>query len=325
MGPTLQPESTSSILEDIGLNFVLLAGGVGGAKLADGLAQVLPADRLTVIVNTGDDFRHLGLTICPDLDTVTYTLANVADPVRGWGRAGETWQVFNEIDRLGGPGWFKLGDRDLATHLMRSHFLDAGYTLTEATRRLHNRLGVDVRVLPMSDQPAATLMDTEEGILPSSRMLEVVQATAEEMSATRTGQLLGTALENADVVILAPSNPFVSIDPILNVYPIRAMITDLPDLVLAVSPIIAGEVVKGPAAKMMAEMGMTVTAESVSAYYDDLIDVFVCDENDCLSAQTETLVKHADIFMRDRNDRSRLAIEYRLSHCVIVRAGLHTF
>ena len=169
MGPTLQPESTSSILEDIGLNFVLLAGGVGGAKLADGLAQVLPADRLTVIVNTGDDFRHLGLTICPDLDTVTYTLANVADPVRGWGRAGETWQVFNEIDRLGGPGWFKLGDRDLATHLMRSHFLDAGYTLTEATRRLHNRLGVDVRVLPMSDQPAATLMDTEEGILPVLR------------------------------------------------------------------------------------------------------------------------------------------------------------
>jgi LPPG:FO 2-phospho-L-lactate transferase len=267
------------------LKVAVLAGGVGGAKMVDGLAQILAPENLTVIVNTGDDFGHLGLTVCPDLDTVLYNLAGVANPETGWGRADETWRTLAEVGRLGGPEWFRVGDLDLATHLIRSHILANGGSLTEATRHLARHFGVAINILPMSNDPAPTMILTDEGPLtfqewfvarrwqPAVRLVRLpddVRATHEVVQ----------ALENADVVIIAPSNPFVSIDPILNVYPIREMIADLPDLVAAVSPIVQGQALKGPAAKMMAGFGLEVSPRAVADYYGELLDLFVFDARD---------------------------------------------
>ena len=268
-----------------GLKVVVLAGGVGGAKLAYGLARVLPNENLTVIVNTGDDFQHLGLTICPDLDTVMYTLAGAANFETGWGRDGESWRAITEVGRLGGPDWFKLGDLDLATHLVRSEMLSQGSTLTEVTRHLRRQFGVSAQILPMSDDPAPTLVESEEGLLSfqtwfvAERWKPAVRKIRLPEDVRATPRLVA-AIEKAVVVVIAPSNPFVSIDPILNVYPIREMIQDLPELVLAVSPIIAGQAVKGPAAKMMAELGMEASARAVAEYYEGLIDAFIYDQRD---------------------------------------------
>lgn len=300
---------------------VVLAGGVGGAKLADGFAQILPPGNLTIVVNTGDDFNHLGLTICPDLDTVLYTLAGAANPNTGWGREGESWRTLTEMERLGGPAWFRLGDLDMATHLTRSHLLAQGYPLTEATRHLCARFSVLQAILPMSNDPAPTLIESDEGLLafqtwfvekkwaPAVRVVQL----PEDVRATPA---VLWALEQADLVVLAPSNPFVSIDPILNAYPIREMITDLPELVVAVSPIIGGAAVKGPAAKMMREMGMPVTAQAVWDYYYDLIDIFVYDRQDKgmvsrpdfqpeIRPDEALLCTHT--LMKNKQDRARLA------------------
>jgi LPPG:FO 2-phospho-L-lactate transferase len=295
---------------------VCLAGGVGGAKLADGLAQIMPAENLTIIVNTGDDFRHLGLTICPDLDTVLYTLAGVSNNETGWGRAGESWRAIGEASRLGAPGWFNLGDLDLATHLTRSHLLDAGETLTMITQRLCAGFGIAPAVLPMTDQAAPTLIETVKGeILPfqvwfvRERWQPPVRKVIlpEDVRAT-TATI--RALEAADLVILAPSNPFVSIDPILNVYPIRALIEDVPQIVVAVSPIIAGRAVKGPAAKMMSEMGMTASAATVASYYGHLIDGFVYDVQDgAMTAEDGLALLCTNTLMSTPFDRERLARE----------------
>jgi LPPG:FO 2-phospho-L-lactate transferase len=295
------------------LRVVLLAGGVGGAKLADGLAEILPAEMLTLIVNTGDDFEHLGLTICPDLDTVMYTLAGVANTETGWGRAGETWRTMGEISQMSGPDWFRLGDLDLATHLMRTHMLNEGANLTAVTRHLCQRFGISADVLPMSDQPAPTTVECDTGVLsfqtwfvkerwqPQVKKVllpEAVKATPRAMA----------AIEEADVVVIAPSNPFVSIDPILNVYPIREMVTDLPQSVVAVSPIIGERAVKGPAAKMMVELGMTASAATVAEYYGDLIDGFVFDQRDEGKLDgLEVSQLCVDTWMHDRTDRIRLA------------------
>jgi LPPG:FO 2-phospho-L-lactate transferase len=298
------------------MRVVLLAGGVGGAKLAQGLAAHLPPQNLTVIVNTGDDFQHWGLTICPDLDTVVYTLAGLANPETGWGRAGESWRVLEEAGRLGAPDWFRLGDLDIALHLSRNHALSNGVSLTEFTRQLCERLGVGPAVLPMSDRPAATLIETADGsLLPfqdwfvREKWQPVVRQVHLPDDARASFQAL-RALEQADLVIFAPSNPFVSLDPILRVYPIREMITDLPELTLAVSPIIAGEAVKGPAAKMMREMGMPVTAVAIADYYRDLLDAFVYDIQDD-SAWPDPTFPHRrlDTMMTAPADRSRFARE----------------
>ena len=295
---------------------VLLAGGVGGARLADGLARVLPPDRLTVVVNTGDDFRHLGLTICPDLDTVTYMLAGVNNDETGWGRAGESWRALDEVARLGGPAWFRLGDLDLATHLARSHWLDAGESLTAVTRRLCAGFGVAPAVLPMCDQPAPTLIVTDGGeVLPfqtwfvRERWQPVVRRVALPEDARATAAVI-RVLEAADVVIIAPSNPFVSIAPILNVYPIRALIEDVPRAVVAVSPIIAGQALKGPAAKMMGELGLEASAAAVAGYYGHLIDGFVYDQQDAgMAAEDGLALLCTDTVMSDAAGRERLAGE----------------
>lgn len=293
---------------------VVLAGGVGGAKMAAGFAGALPAGHLTVITNTGDDFQHLGLTICPDLDTVMYTLAGVANPETGWGRVGESWRTITEVTRLGGPDWFRLGDLDMATHLVRSHLLAQGHTLSEATQQLCARFGVLPSLLPMTNDPAPTLVDTDEGLLPFQtwfveRRWQPAVRQIQLPADVRAPAAVLWALEQADVVVLAPSNPFVSIDPILNVYPIREMVADLPDFVVAVSPIIGGQAVKGPAAKMMQELGMPVSAQAIAEYYLDLIDVFVYDEQDKgqVSLASETSLLCTDTVMRDDPHRVRLA------------------
>ncbi len=297
------------------MKIIILAGGVGGAKLVDGLAQIVPAQDLSVIVNTGDDFQHLGLRICPDLDTVIYTLAGLANAETGWGRENESWRTITEVSKLGGADWFKLGDIDLATHLVRTHLLDEGQSLTEATQHLCRGFGITINILPMSDQPAATFMASNEGLLPFQnwfveRHWEPVVEEVRLPENVKTTPQVAAALEKADLVLIAPSNPFVSIDPILNVYPIRSMIADLPKLVLAVSPIIGGEAVKGPAAKMMGELGMEASATAVANHYGDLLDVFVYDSQDPGPLNFSHLNEfQTDILMRDKNDRGRLARE----------------
>jgi LPPG:FO 2-phospho-L-lactate transferase len=300
-----------SLISD--LQVVLLAGGVGGAKLAGGLAQALPPDKLTIIVNTGDDFQHLGLMICPDLDTVMYRLAGVANDETGWGRAGESWRAMTEVGRLAGPDWFRLGDLDLATHLTRTHLLRQGMSLTAVTRHLCQKLAVNVTLLPMSDQPAPTLIESDAQTYPFQEWFvrEKWQPPVKKIilpEDVRASGPVNQALEKADIILIAPSNPFVSIDPILNVYPIRAMVMDLTQVVVAVSPIIGGRAVKGPAAKMMAEMGLPVTAVAVADYYGDLIDGFVYDVQDAGLFDEAGIATHCvDTIMNDKADRLRLA------------------
>uniref|UniRef100_UPI0035B402E7 2-phospho-L-lactate transferase CofD family protein n=1 Tax=Promineifilum sp. TaxID=2664178 RepID=UPI0035B402E7 len=233
-----------------------------------------------------------------------------------WGRAGESWRAVEEAGRLGGPDWFRLGDLDLATHLTRAHWLDAGETLTAVTRRLCDGFGIRPAVLPMADAPAPTLIETDGSeLLPfqtwfvRERWQPVVRRVVLPEDARATAAVI-RALEGADLVVIAPSNPFVSIDPILNVYPIRALLEDVPQAVVAVSPIIAGRAVKGPAAKMLAEMGQEASAAAVARYYGHLIDGFVYDCQDAGMAAEDGLgLLCTDTLMHTAADRERLARE----------------
>jgi len=271
------------------LKVVALAGGVGGAKLVDGLAAVLPSQDLTVVVNTGDDFEHLGLSISPDLDTVLYTLAGVAHPETGWGRADESWAFLETFETLGGPTWFRLGDRDLALHMERTRRLRQGETLTQVTAALSRRLDIPVQILPMSDDPVRTIVHTEEGQLAFqeyfvARACEPVVQSFEfrgsEAAAPAPGIL--EALEVADVVIFCPSNPWVSLDPILAVPGIGEAVGAKPTL--AISPIVGGQALKGPAAKMYKELGVEPSALAVARHYSAL-DAFVIDSADAESME----------------------------------------
>jgi len=300
------------------MKVVALAGGVGGAKLAHGLAQILPPEDLTVVVNTGDDFEHLGLHISPDLDTVMYTLAGLANPETGWGLRDESWNFLDALGRLGGETWFRLGDRDLATHVERSHRLWAGESLTEVTAALCAALGVRVHVLPMTDDIFRTMVQTEGGELEFQEYF--VHRRCEPRvtgfrfdgsdSAFATDQVLA-ALDAADVIIFCPSNPFVSLDPILSLPGVRERVGRKG--AVAVSPIVGGQAIKGPAAKMFAELGMEVTAASVAAHYAGLLRGFVLDEVDAElkpSIESDTLqALVTNTVMRSDADRARLARE----------------
>jgi LPPG:FO 2-phospho-L-lactate transferase len=267
---------------------VALAGGVGGARLAVGLAAVLPADRLTIVVNTGDDFEHLGLSICPDLDTVMYTLAGLNNPALGWGRADETWSFMQTLESLGGDAWFKLGDRDLAVHVLRTAALARGERLSDITRTLTQRLGITHAVVPMSDEPVRTTVITKEGELPFQDYF-VRRRCEPEVSGFRfegaanarvpdaLRAIIGSPLE---AVIVCPSNPFVSVAPMLAVPEIRDWLERRTFPVVAVSPIVGGEAVKGPAAKMMRELGVYASASGVAKHYGALVDAWVIDERD---------------------------------------------
>ena len=269
------------------MKIVALAGGVGGAKLAHGLAQVLPSEDLTVIVNTGDDFEHYGLSISPDLDTVCYTLAGIANPETGWGRMHESWNVIENASRLGGPSWFNLGDQDLGTHLERTRRLKEGQTLTQITRDFCKAWGVEHEVLPMSDQPVRTMVQTEEGELPFQEYFvhrrcepRVSGFRFEGVEKAQPAPGAPEAIRSAAAVIICPSNPWVSIDPILQVFsPLRK--GEGPGVRwFAVSPIIGGQTVKGPAAKMFLELGIEPSALAVAEHYCDLVAGFVLDTLD---------------------------------------------
>jgi LPPG:FO 2-phospho-L-lactate transferase len=276
---------------------VLLCGGVGGAKLALGLSHVLAPDDLSIVVNTGDDFEHLGLTICPDIDTVLYTLSGLANAKQGWGREGETWTVLDEVKRLGGEGWFLLGDRDIALHLRRLAMLRGGHRLTEATAALAEAVGVRHRILPMCDEPVMTVLDTAEGALPMQHYFvrrrcepAVRSVRFEGVAAARMSPEVQAALTRPDLasIIVAPSNPFLSVDPILAVPGLRQALRASGAPVVAVSPVIAGQAIRGPAAKMMQELGHDVSALGVARLYGGLADLLLVDEQDARLVESAT-------------------------------------
>jgi LPPG:FO 2-phospho-L-lactate transferase len=296
--------------------YLALSGGVGGAKLVAGLAQVLPADSLIVAVNVGDDFEHLGLTICPDLDTVLYTLAGVVHPQQGWGRVDESWNVLEEIRRLGGESWFALGDRDIALHLLRRQLLQQGFTLSQASVEISRRLGVAIAVVPVSDQPLRTLVATDQGRLafqdyfvrlrcePQVRSLEFEGAASASLAPA-----VRAALESPDLagVILCPSNPYLSVAPMLAVTELRDRLRTLKAPVLAVSPIVAGQAIKGPTAKIMRELGVQPTAAVIADLYADFVDAVIVDTADAALAAADGRFVVAPTVMKTLEQKTALA------------------
>lgn len=299
---------------------VELAGGVGGAKLAHGLAA-LAAERLVVVVNTADDLVRHGLDVWPDHDTVAYTLAGLDDRERGWGLADETWTVMGALERLGEPAWFRLGDRDIATHLVRTERLRAGDRPTEVAAALGRALGIRARILPMSDEPVRTVVTTDEGDLAFQdyfvrrRQEPAVRAVRFDgiETARPTPEVLA-AIADAAAIVVAPSNPIVSIAPILALPGLRGAIAAARGRgtpVVAVSGIVAGAALKGPADRMLASLGHEVSALGVARLYDDLLDAFVIDDADrALAPAIEALGIRAvvgDTIMRDDAGRARVA------------------
>jgi LPPG:FO 2-phospho-L-lactate transferase len=279
------------------MKVVALAGGVGGAKLADGLAQVLPPEDLTIIVNTGDDFVHLSLKICPDIDTVCYTLAGLANPDTGWGRVDETWKAIEGVTQLGGPVWFGLGDRDLGTHLERTRRLREGQPLSQVTRDFCAAWGIGPTVLPMSDDPIPTIVLTEDGELPFQEYFvhqhcepRVSGFRFEGVEDAKPAPGVVQAIQDAALIVICPSNPWVSIDPILAVPSLKAEIESRP--VIAVSPIIGGKAVKGPVVKMYRELGIQPSALAVANHYRGLLVGFVFDEID---RELESDIQHLNV------------------------------
>jgi len=298
-------------------SYVALCGGVGGAKLALGLSRVLPADRLTIIVNTGDDFEHLGLHISPDIDTVLYTLAGVSNQQTGWGLADETWSFMTALRRLGGPSWFQLGDADLATHVLRTRRLNSGDPLTQITQDLARSLGVSLPVLPMSDQAVRTRVDTEDGPLAfqeyfvARRCTPVVTRISFELadSAQATpGVRAALAATDLGGIIICPSNPWLSIDPILAVPGMVEGIRSSGVPVVAVTPLIAGRAVKGPTDKIMSELGIALSVTSIIDHYGDILDGFILDEADAAEVdRIDVPVAVAQTLMQSLDDRIALA------------------
>ncbi|MEX2149533.1 MAG: 2-phospho-L-lactate transferase [Steroidobacteraceae bacterium] len=296
---------------------VVLSGGVGGAKLVLGLSRVLDPAKLTVIANTGDDFLHLGFAISPDIDTILYTLAGLVDPERGWGRRNETWKFMEAIEHLGGETWFRLGDADLALHVERTRRLAGGAPLSEITAHLARRLGVGPHVLPMSDDPVRTRLGTDEGWLdfqdyfvrrrcePAVREIRYEGADAAAPSAAVLAALGDPRLR---AIIIGPSNPLLSIGPILAIPGIRAALANRSVPVVAVSPIIAGQAIKGPTTSMMRELGLPASAEEVARSYEGLIDAFVVDPVDSKAVFPPAIrVVAAPALMKTIEDREQLA------------------
>lgn len=300
------------------LKIVALAGGVGGAKLAHGLAQRLSPECLTIIVNTGDDFEHLGLYISPDLDTVCYNLARINNPETGWGRDNETWNAMHNLTTLGAPDWFNLGDNDLATHLERTRRLHAGQTLTQVTKNFCQTWGIRTCVIPMSDDRIQTWVDTDRGKLLFQEYFVRFQCQPRvkgfefrgvEKAAPAPGAI--EAISQADLIVICPSNPWVSIQPILTVPGLREAMANR--VVVAVSPLIGGQALKGPAAKMYSEMGFTPSALAVAQHYGSLLSGFILDDADqSLAGAVEASGIRpmvTNIFMNSIPERARLALE----------------
>lgn len=300
--------------------YLALSGGVGGAKLAVGLAHLLAPEQLTIICNTGDDFDHYGLRICPDLDSVMYALAGRNDEQRGWGLADESWRTLDQLGAIGGETWFRLGDLDIATHLLRSECLRRGEPLSAATQKLCEGFGVRHRILPMSDDRVATLVDTDDGELSFQHYFVREQCRpvvrgfhfcGAEQARPHPALLQPLLDDTVDAVILCPSNPFVSIDPILQLPGVRTALQNNTVPVLAVSPIVGGAAIKGPAAKMLRELGCGSSAFAVADYYRDILDGFVIDRADAdqidAIAELDIAVHATASVMQTRDDKIRLA------------------
>ena len=269
-----------------------LTGGIGGAKLAVGLARALPAEHLAFVVNTGDDFEHFGLHVSPDIDTLAYTLAGEANPDAGWGRKGESWHFMETLEALGGETWFRLGDRDLALHVLRRERLASGASLSEATREICGRLGVPHQVVPMSDDPVRTIVQTNRGRLAFQHYF-VRERCAPAVAgfefagigdAKPAPPLQSLLKRGVEAIVICPSNPFVSVDPILKVPGMTALLRSANAPIIAVSPIVGGKAIKGPTAKMMQELAIPATAAEVAQHYRGVIDGFVLDEQDAQAA-----------------------------------------
>jgi LPPG:FO 2-phospho-L-lactate transferase len=294
-----------------------LSGGIGGAKLALGLYRILPSAALTVVANTGDDFTHLGLAISPDADTLLYTLAGLDDPERGWGRRDETWTFMRALEILGGETWFNLGDGDLATHVERTRRLGAGEALSEITDDFRRRLGIEARLLPMTDDPVRTRLRTEQGWLDfqdyfvrqrSTPIVHEITFAGADRARPQPEFMRALADKNLDAVVICPSNPFISIDPILALHGVREALRGCAAPVVAVSPIIGGKAVKGPTAKMMAELGLSVDSSAVARHYGDILDLYVADESDADEfVDLGIPVAFARTLMVSREDREALA------------------
>ncbi len=294
-----------------------LCGGVGGAKLALGLYRILDPGCLTVAINTGDDFEHLGLHVSPDIDTVTYTLAGLNDTERGWGLAGETWQFMAALGKLGGETWFNLGDRDLATHVLRTRMLAAGESLSAVTQLFAQKLGIQARLLPMSDDPVRTMVRTAAGDLAFQRYF-VERQCAPEVRAIRfdgankarpyPAMLEALADPTLTAIVICPSNPYLSVDPLLALPGLRQALADAKAPVVAVSPIVNGSAIKGPTAKIMHELGLPVTIRSIADHYHGLIDGLVVDSSDAAEASSLHIrISATEAVMSSIEDRERLA------------------
>ena len=299
------------------MSVLALSGGIGGAKLALGLYRVLPPETLTVIANTGDDFEHLGLSISPDIDTLLYTLGGIDNPEFGWGRRNETWTFMAALKSLGGETWFKLGDGDLATHIERTRRLTAGESLTQITDDFRRRLAISARLLPMSDDRVRTRLRTEEGWLDFQDYFvrlhsepvvrEIVYAGASEARAN-PDFLAALLNDDLELVVVCPSNPFLSVDPMLSLPGVRDALRRCRAPVAAVSPIIGGKAVKGPTAKIMAELGLPIGAAAIARHYVDILDLFVADEADAdIVAELEIPVILTRTLMVTLEDRDALA------------------
>ena len=302
--------------------YLALSGGVGGAKLALGLSKQLTSDELIVVCNTGDDFVHYGLPICPDLDTVMYTLAGRNNQAQGWGLADESWRVMDALAQLDGETWFRLGDLDIATHLQRGELLRRGLSLSAVTKILCHQLGVNYRVLPMSDDPVATRVQTANG------ELNFQDYFVREQCKPEVSGFLFQGIEQAhpqqefiellrgdtlDAVIICPSNPFVSVDPILQLPGVRAALAECSAPVVAVSPIVGGQAIKGPAAKMLRELNLQSSAFAVAEHYCDILDGFIIDTSDAdqmeAIAALDIAVHCTPSIMTTLDDRIRLATD----------------
>lgn len=303
-----------------------LCGGVGGAKLALGLSRVLGDDELCIVVNTGDDFTHLGLRICPDIDTVIYTMAGCVDTNTGWGRAGETGEFMASLSTLGGEDWFYLGDKDLAMHVERTRRLAAGEKLGSVTQALSRKLGVSVPVIPMTDDTLATQVEVEgdgksmtlsfQDYFVRKRCepkLKAIHFVGRENAQPHSQFLANLQDSDLDLIVICPSNPFLSIDPILALPGIRGILQKTAVPVVAISPIIGGAAVKGPTAKIMAELGLKMHAMTVADYYQDIVSGFILDRRD--GAEAEAIreiiprVGVAQTLMQTLNDKIELARE----------------
>jgi LPPG:FO 2-phospho-L-lactate transferase len=297
-----------------------LSGGVGGAKLAAGLAAVLAPEDLTIAVNTGDDFEHLGMTICPDIDSVTYAMAGLNDTVRGWGVSGETWQAMAMLRDLGEADWFNLGDRDLGMHLARSWGLRAGETLSQVTERLTRQLGIGHAIVPMSDMPVRTQVATDEGTLDFQHyfvreqcrpVVRAIRFAGAEQA--QPSPALARALIRSDLaaVIVCPSNPYLSVDPILAVAGVRTALQTCGVPVVVVSPLVGGKALKGPLGKLLDELGAPAGNQAIASHYKGLATHLVIDEADASDAQglraSGVSVTITGTVMCDADDRERLA------------------